>query len=74
MKNIKSKRKMSRLEKLPTELLEKVFLYCFNLDLPRASPVIGGKLSSDHIYMRTMIKAFGMHFFFSSKKKKPPAV
>jgi len=43
MKNIKSKRKMSALEKLPTELLEKVFLFAMNIGLALASPVIGGK-------------------------------
>jgi hypothetical protein len=50
---------MSFLEKLPTELLEKVFLYCMNLELPRASPVIAAKLSSDIVYLHTIISAFG---------------
>jgi hypothetical protein len=50
---------MSDLEKLPTELLEAVFLYCMNLDLPRSSPVIAGKLSSELMYSRTVIAAFG---------------
>lgn len=50
---------MSFLEKLPTELLEKVFLYCMNLELPRASPVIAGKLSSETVYLHTIISAFG---------------
>ena len=58
LQNIKSKRKMSLLEKLPTELLEKVFLYCMNLELPRASPVISGKLSSETIYLHTLVGAF----------------
>lgn len=49
---------MSSLEKLPTELLEKVFYYCMNLDLPRSSPVIGGKLSSEGVYVRTVLAAF----------------
>jgi hypothetical protein len=52
---------MSALEKLPTELLETVFLYCLNLDLPRASPVIGGKLGSEVVYLRTVVSAFGMY-------------
>ena len=50
---------MSALEKLPTELLETVFLYCMNLDLARSSPVIAGKLSSELMYSRTVIAAFG---------------
>ncbi|KAB8294966.1 hypothetical protein EYC80_006919 [Monilinia laxa] len=58
MKNIKSKRKMSQLEKLPTELLETIFLYCLNLSLPACSPVIGGKLSSEPVYSKTIIAAF----------------
>lgn len=50
---------MSNLEKLPTELLEKVFLFCMNLQLPRASPVIAGKLSSEIVYLHTIMSAFG---------------
>ena len=49
---------MSLLERLPTELLEEIFLYCMNLDLPRSSPVIGGKLSSEVVYTRTVLAAF----------------
>jgi hypothetical protein len=58
LENIKSKRKMSLLEKLPTEILEAVFLYCLNLELPRASPVIAGKLSSEIIYLHAILSAF----------------
>jgi hypothetical protein len=50
---------MSNLEKLPTELLVTIFLCSMNMDLPRASPVIGGKLSSEAVYARTVIAAFG---------------
>jgi hypothetical protein len=49
---------MSNLEKLPVELLEKVFLSCMNLELPRSSPVIAGKLSSDIVYLHTILAAF----------------
>jgi hypothetical protein len=59
LENIKSKRKMSLLERLPTEILETVFLYCLNLELPRASPVIAGKLSSEIVYLHTILSAFG---------------
>lgn len=50
---------MSLLEKLPTELLERVFLFCIELNLPRASPIIAAKLSSDHIFTQCVIAAFG---------------
>lgn len=57
-KSSKRRRNLSSLEKLPTELLENVFLYCLNLDLPRSSPVIAVKLSSEPIYTRTIMAAF----------------
>ncbi|KAG9236068.1 hypothetical protein BJ875DRAFT_457351 [Amylocarpus encephaloides] len=59
LKNLKSRRKMSRLEKLPTEVLELVYLYAMNIDLPRSSPIIGGKLSSESVYHQTILAAFG---------------
>jgi hypothetical protein len=59
LKNIKSRRNMSHLESLPIELLEKVFFYSLNPDLARASPVISGKLSSETVYIRTVLAAFG---------------
>lgn len=49
---------MSNLEKLPTELLEKVFFFCMSLDLPRSSPIIAGKLSSELIFMQAVNSAF----------------
>lgn len=58
MKNIKSRGKMSLLEKLPTELLEIVYLYTMSLDLPRSSPVIASKLSRKSIYIQTVLRAF----------------
>lgn len=50
---------MSLLEKLPTELLERVFQFCLNLDLPSASPVIAGKLSSVTVFNWTVMRVFG---------------
>ncbi len=50
---------MSLLEKLPTELLERVFQFCLNLDLPRASPVIAAKLSSETVFGWTVMTVFG---------------
>ncbi|KAL2042623.1 hypothetical protein N7G274_004382 [Stereocaulon virgatum] len=48
----------SRLELLPTELLEFVFFYCLNISLPRASPAIGQKLASTHVKYRLVLQAF----------------
>jgi hypothetical protein len=64
LKNLKSKRKMSQLERLPTELLEKVYLFAMNINLPRASPIIGGKLSSEIIYLKTIAAAFNYTWQF----------
>jgi hypothetical protein len=50
---------MSSLEKLPTEILETIFLFCLNLDLPNTSPVIAGKLSSSIMFNKTVMVAFG---------------
>lgn len=50
---------MSLLEKLPTELLERVFQFCLNLDLPKASPVIAGKLSSATVFNWTVMRVSG---------------
>lgn len=49
---------MSQLEKLPVELLEDVFFYCLNVSLPKASPVIAGKLSSSSVYTKIIDIAF----------------
>lgn len=59
LKNIKSKRKMAALEKLPAELLLHIFFYSLNLDLPRASPVIAGKLSDEHTFIQVIMMVFG---------------
>ncbi|CZT47755.1 uncharacterized protein RSE6_08357 [Rhynchosporium secalis] len=50
---------MSLLENLPMELLELVFQFCLNLDLPKASPVLAGKLTSITVYNWTIMRAFG---------------
>lgn len=58
LRHLKSRRKMSLLEKLPSELLQEVFLFAKNLNLPRASPILAGKLSAKYTYMRTIVEAF----------------
>lgn len=49
---------MSPLERLPVELLEKVYLYALNLSLPVSSPIIAGKLSSEMIFVKTATAIF----------------
>ena len=53
-----SARKPSALENLPTELLQQIFLQSLNLDLPRASLLLGSTLSSPHIKILLVLKAF----------------
>ncbi|KAK3176146.1 hypothetical protein OEA41_007468 [Lepraria neglecta] len=45
----------SRLELLPTELLETIFFYCVNISLPQASPAIGHKLASTLVKSRLVL-------------------
>lgn len=49
---------VASLERLPTELLEKIFLFSLNFDLPRSSPIIGSKLSNHHIYITAATAIF----------------
>lgn len=42
---------LSRLEELPTEILQAIFDFSANLDLPLASPRLLAQLSSHHVYM-----------------------
>lgn len=46
------------LEKLPTELLQAIFSFSLNLDLPLVSPIIAGKLSDEHTFLSTIISVF----------------
>ncbi|MCJ1462403.1 hypothetical protein MMC07_001004 [Pseudocyphellaria aurata] len=49
---------LSPLERLPTELLEKVFFECLNVNLPKASPTLGFALSSFHVKSQLLFKSF----------------
>lgn len=49
---------MASLEKLPIEILIPIFLFSMNLDLPRASPIIAGKLSSRLTIFEAITNAF----------------
>lgn len=49
---------MSSFEKLPTEVLENIYLHSMNYNLPRSSPVLAGRLSSNYIFIETIINVF----------------
>ncbi|KAL4976456.1 hypothetical protein BDW66DRAFT_159646 [Aspergillus desertorum] len=55
---LKPRRKLSRLESLPVELIEKIFLYSLNINLPRCSPSISAAVSSERIYRVLTLLAF----------------
>jgi len=46
------------LEALPRELIQQIFLYSLNLNLPRASPALAAALSREHLYNLFIILAF----------------
>ena len=48
----------SPLERLPTEILEMIFLYSLNLSLPRASLLLGGRLASNHMKTNLFLLVF----------------
>lgn len=50
--------KLSRLESLPTELIEQIFVECLEINLPRASPHIASLLSNPRLYRLLTIYAF----------------
>ncbi|KAJ5438983.1 uncharacterized protein N7458_009981 [Penicillium daleae] len=51
-------RPLSMLEALPVEVIEQIFLYSLNLNLPRASPVLAAAISREQIYRILIILAF----------------
>lgn len=51
-------RKASLLECLPVELIEKIFLYCLDINLPWASPTLAATLSSERIYRVLILLSF----------------
>lgn len=54
----KKTRRLSILESLPVELIEKIFLYSLNVNLPRASVMLNSALSSERIYRVLILLAF----------------
>ncbi|KAK2801977.1 hypothetical protein FQN50_007535 [Emmonsiellopsis sp. PD_5] len=53
-----TKRASGRLDKLPTEILDQIFLYCLSTSLPRASYSIASALSSERIYRILILLSF----------------
>lgn len=53
-----SKMSLSRLESLPVELLQSIFLCSLNVHLPLASPYLALALSNEHVYTRLILLAF----------------
>ncbi|GIK06376.1 hypothetical protein Aspvir_002024 [Aspergillus viridinutans] len=54
----KRRKTLSILETLPVELLEKIFLYSLNVNLPCASPLLAAAASSERIYRVLILLAF----------------
>ncbi|RLM01558.1 hypothetical protein CFD26_108655 [Aspergillus turcosus] len=58
----KRRKTLSVLEALPVELIEKIFLYSLNVNLPRASPSLAAAVSSERIYRVLILLAFWNDF------------
>lgn len=58
IKHTRQLRPRMNLDRLPAETLENILLYSGSISLPRASPVIGAKLSSRVTLLRFFIWAF----------------
>ncbi|RHZ48221.1 uncharacterized protein CDV56_102478 [Aspergillus thermomutatus] len=54
----KRRKTLSILETLPVELIETIFLYSLNVNLPRASPSLAAAVSSERIYRLLILLAF----------------
>lgn len=48
----------SQLERLPVELVEKIFIYSLNADFARASPYLAAAVSSERMYRLLLLAAF----------------
>ncbi|KAI9934013.1 hypothetical protein ASPWEDRAFT_48626 [Aspergillus wentii DTO 134E9] len=53
-----SSRKLSNLERLPVELLEKIFLYSLDVNLPRSSLSLAVAVSSERVYRALILLSF----------------
>ena len=67
--NSKPKTKsMSLIERMPTEILQSIFLYGSNMSLPRSSPVLYANIMSDYMKKKLVIQAF-TSFNYDRKSK-----
>jgi len=57
-KRKRRERELSQLEQLPTEILQDIFWYSVNLDLPLASPGLQSQLSGQHVYTTHTSRVF----------------
>jgi hypothetical protein len=73
-KRLKKEKQLSRLESLPIELIEMIFFYAPNLNLPRASSTLAAALSSEHTYRTLIIFAFGYFAFEYCDREIDPSV
>ncbi|KAL9107368.1 MAG: hypothetical protein Q9227_007733 [Pyrenula ochraceoflavens] len=54
----KPAKKLNELEQLPLELLEHIFLHALNVNLAKASPILGKAFSSKRILRQLIVEAF----------------
>ncbi|MCJ1249619.1 hypothetical protein MMC30_006845 [Trapelia coarctata] len=64
---------LSRLEQLPLEILESIFLLSENVNLPKASAHIGSALASTHVRTELVLQAFGSNtkYYFNHAESDP---
>ncbi|KAK3057232.1 hypothetical protein LTR09_002271 [Extremus antarcticus] len=53
------RRQLSRLEQLPTEVVQHIFELSENIELPSTSPILASQLSSPHLYLQTTVRLMG---------------
>ncbi|ATY61679.1 hypothetical protein CCM_06536 [Cordyceps militaris CM01] len=58
VKHMRQRQPRTTLDRLPTEILEKILLYSGSVALPQCSPVVGAKLSSRATLLRFFIWGF----------------
>ena len=56
--NNQTEKALSTLEALPVDILEKIFFYSLNVNLPRASPYLATILSNERVYRLLILLAF----------------
>ncbi|KAI9675264.1 MAG: hypothetical protein M1817_001166 [Caeruleum heppii] len=64
-----TKRRLSMLESLPAELIQPIFLFSENINLPLSSPYIAAALSTERIYLSILLKAFALSISDSDQQR-----